>query len=512
MSQYILAKYDVSGIQSYIFASRQLRENVGASQNVGQILKETLPGVLTEWAASSPDTVRTNWDNSENWEFSLPQTKELLAEILYIGGGNAFVVYREETAYNQVSRLFAMKMMEQCQGVTVLSAYVEATPDDFPGDLKRLNQEMAQIKRRLRRPQPLSSYAVVEQDGFDGSPVTHLEIRGEASTKLSELRYEKRRASLSNGAKTQPGQYALEMEDLAEQKGENSYIAVIHIDGNNMGELVQKLMDQNPTYETAVPAMRQLSAGIAQRNRQASDAMETAFASVFDREPFPLRPLIMDGDDMTFLCCCKAGIGAAVACLRRLLQLSDQKLPLSACAGIAFVHNHFPFSVAYEAAEACCSRAKNRWYQEKDDKTAYLDFQVVQGAFVKGLKDEAQLETLRVRPFRVAEKVDLRSEDSIDRLRQTLGRMAPDGGIQGQWPMTRLRRLYQAYRLGQDHVDLLKKEYASRGYTVSQLTGERAVTSGRKDGGIFDALETLDFYDGNIWRGFWEAVNKEDAL
>lgn len=137
---------------------------------------------------------------------------------------------------------------------------------------------------------------------------------------------------------------------------------------------------------------------------------------------------------------------------------------------------------------------------------------MVQGAFVKGLKDEAQLETLRVRPFRVAEKVDLRSEDSIDRLRQTLGRMAPDGGIQGQWPMTRLRRLYQAYRLGQDHVDLLKKEYASRGYTVSQLTGERAVTSGRKDGGIFDALETLDFYDGNIWRGFWEAVNKEDAL
>ena len=204
MSQYILAKYDVSGIQSYIFASRQLRENVGASQNVGRILKETLPDVLTEWAAASPDTVRTNWDNPKNWEFSLPQTKELQAEILYIGGGNAFVVYREETAYNQVSRLFAMKMMEQCQGVTVLSAHVEANPDNFPGDLKRLNQEMAQIKRRLRHPQPLSSYAVVEQDGFDGSPVTHLEIRGEASTKLSELRYEKRRDSLSNGAKTQP--------------------------------------------------------------------------------------------------------------------------------------------------------------------------------------------------------------------------------------------------------------------------------------------------------------------
>lgn len=42
MEPFILAKYDVSGIQSYIFASNRLRKNVGASIIVGRILKKLL--------------------------------------------------------------------------------------------------------------------------------------------------------------------------------------------------------------------------------------------------------------------------------------------------------------------------------------------------------------------------------------------------------------------------------------------------------------------------------------
>lgn len=67
-------------------------------QNVGQILKETLPGVL-DGSGQHPARIpcETNWDNSENWGIFPTPNQELLAEILYIGGyGNAFVAYREE--------------------------------------------------------------------------------------------------------------------------------------------------------------------------------------------------------------------------------------------------------------------------------------------------------------------------------------------------------------------------------------------------------------------------------
>ena len=49
--------------------------------------------------------------------------------------------------------------------------------------------------------------------------------------------------------------------------------------------------------------------------------------------------------------------------MRKLLQIADRQFPVSACAGITFVHSHFPIRIAYGLAEECCARAKKSWYQ-----------------------------------------------------------------------------------------------------------------------------------------------------
>ena len=58
-----------------------------------------------------------------------------------------------------------------------------------------------------------------------------------------------------------------------------------------------------------------------------------------------------------------------------------QEKDYSACGGIAFFNSHFPFSDAYQVAEACCENAKKRAKEEENRGEEsrignFMDFQV----------------------------------------------------------------------------------------------------------------------------------------
>lgn len=508
----ILAKYDVSGIQSYIFASNRLRENMGASYNVGRVLRQLLPEAIRESVAlNQGKTVVTEWEKVENGRFLSANNPEIAAEILYIGGGNAVVIYEDEALYNKASRLFAIKTAEQCQGITVVSAGV-STEDDYSKDMARLDQELAVIKRKMKREMPLSPYPIVEQDPSYGIPVTHRFLFNDGSFfDMSTVQYEKYMASNTKVEDDSEGwHYAVQMEELIRERGEDSYVAVVHIDGNGMGEFVNASLSENRAYEKAIPAIRNLSSRIAEVNTAAYKNMVSVLAKASGRNPLPIRPLVMEGDDLTFICGAQYGLPAVEAYLRRLLQMADERFPVSACGGIAFVHSHFPFQIAYQIAEECCGNAKKRWYENCADnrEAGYLDFHVVQGAYVRELKDQGEKGRERIRPFRITKKEDLTRPESIDCFNRILERMA-DGNEEKSWPRSRLKKLYEAYLQGSYAVEFLKREFASRGYEISQLVGCTAeYFDHTKPCGIFDSMEVMDLYDGEIYREFAKAQGK----
>lgn len=91
-SDYILAKFDIGGIQDYIFATNRLRENAGASYQVTRIMEEFLLESFQEAADEENVKVLLDWKLAEL--LCLQQDERIMAEIIYIGGGNAVALFR----------------------------------------------------------------------------------------------------------------------------------------------------------------------------------------------------------------------------------------------------------------------------------------------------------------------------------------------------------------------------------------------------------------------------------
>ena len=95
-----IAIYDISGIQSFIFSTNKLREMVGGSKIVHKILFELLPKKL--------GYEKDNWEDEDFSEkipspFNPEDIKGRFGNVIYIGGGNALVLYENEKSYQSVT-------------------------------------------------------------------------------------------------------------------------------------------------------------------------------------------------------------------------------------------------------------------------------------------------------------------------------------------------------------------------------------------------------------------------
>lgn len=512
-SQFLLAKYDISGIQDYIFSTNLLRENAGASYHVSRILEEYLPDAL--WQTGP---VFTDWKQADG--LSIQKNKELKAEIIYIGGGNAMVLFRDEAAYNETSRLLARRVMKKCEGLTVVAACIPTELKDFSNDYDKLSQKLAYVKQHTVRTLPFSPFPVVEQDSMYGLPVTEAYNPDRRRENMTAPRYQKQKAYREMGRKTgfyqyipKTYDYAIEMEDLGREKGDDSYVAVIHIDGNGMGDSVRSRLGRKMgSYEEAVSEFRHFSMRIT---GLFWDVYGAVVENVLEHKEYikeqegagllMLRPLILDGDDLTLICTAELGLPFAAGFLKELMKRRQDELAgITACAGIAFVHNHFPFQIAYSIAEKCCSNAKRKWYGQKMNQgQCWLDFQVIQDVGLERIRHpKAELayrkedKKLRARPYVISCQAD-KAVNALESLCGVLSRA-------GNWPKNRLQRLYQAYLEGAEPVRLLEKEYESRGHRLSELADETLEGGFDKEGNtpLYDALEVLDLCPAELLEEF----------
>ena len=517
MAEYVLTVIDTTQIQGYVFGSNKLKENVGGSELVEMATHQWVYEALPP-NNNVVDPITGKLDDSLTID-------NLDAEVIYAGGGNTVILFRAIDLAREFASELTRRVLKEAPGLELVVAHrcfdwenealAEVVSKTLGNDLARKKQSRIASMPLLGLgvTKPCNSTGLVASQIVDDKPVSQ-EVAAKNAARVheqGETRLKPMMARIKRGNWHIPK----DLDDLGRRKGEESYIAVVHADGNGIGKRVEaiaagyKMPAQNRDY---IHAMRSFSLSLERAARVALqkvvDLMADAFADPdladHHQRKFPLRPIVFGGDDVTFICHGSYGLSLAVRYLEAFEEATEKEpafggKPAYACAGVAIVKTHYPFARAYRLSEQLCHSAKQMLKEERVDGSA-LDWHVAMSGIAGSLTEIREHEytvpsgLLHMRP------VLLRQPPAIWRTWPAFKAILDEFiGENGEWfdRRNKVKSLREALRDGSGAIADFLNTYqlnalpkASNpivsGYEKTGWAGKRCVH--------FDAIEMMDLY------------------
>lgn len=397
----VITIFDALGIQGYLFGSNRLADNIGASFLVNR--------ALTTWpieAAAELEEVKVNPRKGEALVTpGMLDGATYQLELIYSAGGNAvFLVSDLETA-KRLATAYSRKLLEKAPGLEVACYNHEVSSESFVlgQELLRAMQGLAEAKENRIVGGALLGLGVTqmcasgtEEPAVFFDPAKKRFLGPAAWAKFLNCRHAKDHLRGFLREEIPPG-YDLpdELDYLGRSRGEKSYIGVVHLDGNGIGKELQSILSDTDSGSNQAHLMRirEFSDDVGKAGKRAIRAAvsmcirnlemeegEVASSLSLATDPnngnlfLPIRPLVYGGDDITFVCDGRIALDLAVTCLKSFSEDGSRY----ACAGVALVKSHYPFSRAYALAEELCRNAKKE-LQRRNMEGAALDWQIFSG-------------------------------------------------------------------------------------------------------------------------------------
>ena len=107
-----IAMYDTRGIQEYIFRTNYAKEIVGASCLIDSIIIKGLNKYVRILVKEEErEQYIVDWKNDNPLEFL--NNKNIVMQVMFIGGGNAYVLFRDKTTCQKVNRFLGKYVLEK---------------------------------------------------------------------------------------------------------------------------------------------------------------------------------------------------------------------------------------------------------------------------------------------------------------------------------------------------------------------------------------------------------------
>lgn len=397
-SKYALAMYDVRGKQEFIYRSQRIKEIIGGSSVIADIYKDYLYPAADKYGREihcKGIFHETDLPFSGN-SFIDHVNNGYIGEVVYEGGGNFFVLYKDEDTWKEVNKRFTQSVLDAIGTLKVLSSCIEVDGfDNYSADIKKLMAKH-KLNEAIDPPvMPTHILPIVMRDRQTSMPITHriidaasgeeLELPTENFCKRSKFNQLFREPSNDKyGNKGYLNEAVL--DNLVSKKGEDSMLAVIYIDGNGMGAKVEEFTAGKTTYDDAVNALREFSKSINTKYVEVPiKEIEEYFKNrnKTDTKNKHSRFVIGAGDEMTIICNAHDAMGVVKTYFAAQAKNGEND---TSCAGIAVFHSHAPFADAYRFAEACCESGKKRMKKTKITNARLMDFHMIQSGMSTSLE------------------------------------------------------------------------------------------------------------------------------
>lgn len=487
---------DLVSIQKFVFSSNELKDNLGASFLVEEIYNDFLSEAYSKVTGKSLDV--KNWNSSD---FKLGDF------IGYIGGGNALLFLDNEDDTKKFIKQFTKILLIKAPSCIPITAY-----DLF--DLNNFNQSKENLFKRLR----LNKASYLSQTSIPRHGITTECSKTGLSSECLEYKGDKRnyismaskvKIDYASDAKYNHNQYITnndyiftdDLSKLGQEHHDKNYISVVHIDGNSIGDEFKKAKDINH--------LRKLSKEIKEITENSfkdlisliiSQKEELKLGENINEEKnkiiLPIRPIIIGGDDITFVCAGKFGIYFAKLYLEFFEKHSKlHNYNFTACAGVSIVKTKYPFYKAYEISEQACSNAKEHRNTKADKKGSWIDFNISSGTILSNLQytRETQFKnkdnSLLFRPYII----------NNDKYPKSFNKFVQNTTIlKNEFPNSKIKELREVLTLGEDSILTFIEQQKTQGHDITKIKidGKNYSNDLFQDNinPYFDLIELIEFY------------------
>ncbi len=452
---------DVGSIQEYVFGSNKIKENVGGSTLVREIFEKSLP--------EAGKTLFGGKACLDKWEEEPKDVKILSQDIDmetgYIGGGNALLFFRNEDKAKNFIREWAKSLLIHTPGLKTNIAALTISENNLGEGIKNCFNQLVENKMRYAPQVVIPRHGITAECRFTGlSGEIWNNEQQEWMSSVSNARFEASKrdffVKLFKDVLEEHFEFSTELDKLGQSTGE-SHIAIVHIDGNGIGQRFQSICEKN-TGKQVVIKMRNLAKSVRQATEVSMRALLQDIVDMInqgvmekigmslqkngDKVILPIRPVILAGDDITFVCEGRLGLYCAEKFIEFINHHASDGLPLTACAGVAIIKTKYPFYRGYQLSEELCHSAKKKAKEDKD--SSWLDFHISYGGLSGELDNIRKLKyttpdggNLCWRPWRISSNNC--TLDQLKRITKSLYHVDSE-----KWPKSKLMELREVLSRG----------------------------------------------------------------